>query len=117
MNLMSPRNSFHCSHRLSELITIPFQLWLIFLAIERTTLTRNLALLEKKGLVKLIAAGKGNARTVQLTPAGRQLMTDMTPAWRDAQNMAFKQVTRDEVDQALDVLRRITAELSRGEKA
>jgi len=88
-----------------------------FLAIERTTLTRNLALLEKKGLVKLIAAGKGNARTVQLTPAGRQLMDDMTPAWREAQNMAFKQVTRDEVDRALDVLRRITAELSRGEKA
>lgn len=88
-----------------------------FLAIERTTLTRNLALLEKKGLVKLIAAGKGNARTVQLTTAGRQLMDDMTPAWREAQNMAFKQVTRDEVDRALDVLRRITAELSRGEKA
>ncbi|GLQ18807.1 MarR family winged helix-turn-helix transcriptional regulator [Maritalea porphyrae] len=88
-----------------------------FLAIERTTLTRNLALLEKKGLVKLVAARKGNARTVQLTPSGRQLMTDMTPAWRQAQNMAFKRVTREEVDQALDVLRRITAELSRAESS
>ncbi|MCZ4272730.1 MarR family winged helix-turn-helix transcriptional regulator [Maritalea porphyrae] len=87
-----------------------------FLAIERTTLTRNLALLEKKQLVKLVPARKGNARTVELTPAGRQLMVDMTPAWRQAQSMAFKQVSKDEVDQALDVLRRITAELTRSEK-
>ena len=87
-----------------------------FLAIERTTLTRNLALLEKKQLVKLVPARKGNARTVELTPAGRQLMVDMTPAWRQAQSMAFKQVSRDEVDQALDVLRRITTELTRSEK-
>jgi DNA-binding MarR family transcriptional regulator len=88
-----------------------------FLAIERTTLTRNLALLEKKHLVKLVPARKGNARTVELTPAGRQLMVDMTPAWRQAQSMAFKQVSRDEVDQALDVLRRITTELTRSEKS
>jgi len=86
-----------------------------FLAIERTTLTRNLALLEKKGLVKLVVAKKGNARTVELTSAGRQLMQDMTPAWRQAQNMAFKQVSQAEVDQALDVLRRITAELTQHE--
>ena len=86
-----------------------------FLAIERTTLTRNLALLEKKGLVKLVSQAKGNARVVELTPKGEALMEEMKPAWRQAQNMAFKQVTRQEVDQALDVLRRVTAELSRGE--
>ncbi|MFT6659103.1 MarR family winged helix-turn-helix transcriptional regulator [Maritalea sp.] len=86
-----------------------------FLAIERTTLTRNLSLLEKKGFVRLVTAKKGNARTVELTSAGGRLMEVMTPAWREAQNMAFKQVTRDEVDQALDVLRRITAELTKKE--
>jgi DNA-binding MarR family transcriptional regulator len=83
-----------------------------FLAIERTTLTRNLSLLEKKGLIKLVNAPKGNARRVELTDKGRALMVEMIPAWRQAQNMAFKQVTQEEVELALDVLRRITAELS-----
>jgi len=86
-----------------------------FLAIERTTLTRNLALLEKKGLVKLVPASTGNARTVELTEVGSNLMVEMTPAWRAAQNTAFKNVTKEEVSIALDVLRRITSELSKAD--
>lgn len=83
-----------------------------FLAIERTTLTRNLALLEKKGLVKLVASDKGNARRVELTEKGHALLVEMKPAWRQAQNMAFKRVSKEEVELAIDVLRRITAELT-----
>ncbi|MGJ8527668.1 MarR family winged helix-turn-helix transcriptional regulator [Maritalea sp.] len=86
-----------------------------FLAIERTTLTRNLALLEKKRLVKLVRAKKGNARVVELTDAGMNLMSEMTPYWREAQHIAFKRVSPEEVSQALDILRRITAELSSGD--
>ena len=83
-----------------------------FLAIERSTLTRNLALLEKKGLVKLVAAKKGNARVVELTAVGYQLMKDMTPSWRKAQQLGSENVTQEEMDQAIDVLRRVTSSLS-----
>jgi len=84
-----------------------------FLSIERTTLTRNLALLEKKGLVKTFSSGKGNARCVELTNPGADLLEKMKPNWRSAQQQAFKSVTNEEVEQALYVIRKITNELTK----
>jgi len=55
------------------------------LALERTTLTRNLRLLEDAGLITPRAGG-GRAVAHELTEAGRQALAKATPLWRKAQD-------------------------------
>lgn len=53
---------------------------------ERSTLTRNLALLLTEGWVEEARAGKdGRSRPIVLTQAGKDLLASATPAWRAAQ--------------------------------
>jgi Transcriptional regulators len=56
------------------------------IAMDRTTLTRNIDLLERKGLVRKKALGKGNARGCVLTPAGDALLDQLIPRWREARD-------------------------------
>jgi DNA-binding MarR family transcriptional regulator len=58
------------------------------LGLERTTLTRNLALLEKKKWVKVRAGDDARARIVELTAMGRRKAEIAVPAWREAQAAA-----------------------------
>lgn len=54
--------------------------------LERTTLTRNLGLLEAKGWVRLLATdGDQRVRRVELTRAGRAAAEKGLAAWRKAQ--------------------------------
>jgi DNA-binding MarR family transcriptional regulator len=55
------------------------------IAMDRTTLSRNLALLERKGLVTSAAAERGNARIGALTEQGAQLVEMAVPEWRKQQ--------------------------------
>mgnify|MGYP001979725555 CR=1 FL=1 len=55
------------------------------IAMDRTTLSRNLDLLERKGLARKDAGGAGNARRCALTPEGEALLDRLMPVWRDAQ--------------------------------
>lgn len=55
------------------------------LALERTTLTRNLRLLGDAGLIAPRAGG-GRAVAHELTDAGREALARATPLWRKAQN-------------------------------
>jgi DNA-binding MarR family transcriptional regulator len=55
------------------------------LAMERTTLSRNLALLERKGLISALPAERGNGRVSALTEAGRDLFEAIVPEWRKSQ--------------------------------
>ena len=55
------------------------------LGIDRTTLTRNLALGEKNGLVETVTGDDRRVRLVEITRAGRGLADQALPAWRDAQ--------------------------------
>lgn len=52
------------------------------LAMERTTLSRNLALLERKGLVETAVTGDGKARVYELAPAGQTVFDNALPEWR-----------------------------------
>ncbi|MDN5923959.1 MAG: MarR family winged helix-turn-helix transcriptional regulator, partial [Xanthomonadales bacterium] len=56
------------------------------LAADRTTLTRNLAVLSGHGLV-LVVAGIEDARSriASITPAGHDLLVETLPTWRNAQ--------------------------------
>lgn len=55
------------------------------LAIDGTTLTRNLEVLVRRGLVENIEANDGRVRNVRLTDLGRETYEAAAPLWRDAQ--------------------------------
>jgi DNA-binding MarR family transcriptional regulator len=54
------------------------------LAMERTTLVRNLKLLEDKGWIEPVA-GNGRGRSHRLTPSGRDILERAIPMWERAQ--------------------------------
>lgn len=79
------------------------------LALERTSLLRNLALLERDGFVAPVTARSGAAKRYRLTPAGQEQLALALPHWRRAQD-AFTEVLGREraadIGRALTVLRR-----------
>ncbi|HET7716432.1 MAG TPA: MarR family transcriptional regulator [Bauldia sp.] len=63
-----------------------------FLGVERTTLTRNLALIESKRWVAIHPGKDARSRVVEVTPAGRAKVATAAPAWRAAQEAARKAI-------------------------
>jgi DNA-binding MarR family transcriptional regulator len=56
-----------------------------YLAMDGTTLSRNLRPLERAGLVRMKRiAADGRVRVAQLTPAGRRLIEHALPLWKHA---------------------------------
>lgn len=55
------------------------------MGMDRTTLSRNLALVEKKGLVLLERGEDRREVRIQLTPAGRQALDACAPLWQKTQ--------------------------------
>ena len=51
------------------------------IAMDRSTLSRNVDLLAAKGLVVKQESARGNARTCSLTPSGDRLLDDLVPQW------------------------------------
>lgn len=56
-----------------------------WLAMDRTTLVRNLRPLERDGLVRATGKGRGNKVRLTLTPKGRQTLEKFLPDWQIAQ--------------------------------
>lgn len=56
------------------------------LLMNRTTLTRELKLLEKEGLVQIAVGQDRRARTVALTPQGNAVLDRALPLWSQAQS-------------------------------
>ena len=52
---------------------------------DRTTLTRNLRLLEKRGLVRVVEGADRRVRNVTLTARGHDVWAKAVPLWREAQ--------------------------------
>ena len=59
---------------------------------DRTTLSRNLRILERTGLIRIRTAEDRRAREVTVTPKGREAVTKATPCWEQAQAHVLKQV-------------------------
>lgn len=55
------------------------------LAMDRTTLTRNLRPLEKEGLLRVMTGADRRERQVSLTARGQQVLTKALPLWEHAQ--------------------------------
>ncbi|MBI2518174.1 MAG: winged helix-turn-helix transcriptional regulator [Opitutae bacterium] len=56
-----------------------------WLAMDRTTLLRNLRPLERRGWVRDQAGRRGRARQLELAPSGHRLLAEVQPAWQRAQ--------------------------------
>lgn len=54
--------------------------------IDRTTLTRNLQILEKRGLIEIEPGEDRREREVTLTAAGMEVLAKAIPLWEEAQN-------------------------------
>jgi DNA-binding MarR family transcriptional regulator len=59
------------------------------LGLERTTLTRNLALLQRDGLVTTARGKDARQRLHSLTATGRQVLKKALPRWKRAQQAAI----------------------------
>jgi DNA-binding MarR family transcriptional regulator len=69
---------------------------------DRSTLTRNLALLLKEGWIEELAA-EGRSRPIILSKAGRELLAAAAPRWRAAQTEARKVLGKDGADALIGV--------------
>lgn len=58
------------------------------LDLEKSTLSRNLRLLESAGLVRIGNAEEGGGQRVTITERGQRALVDASPAWREAQARA-----------------------------
>ena len=78
------------------------------LALERTTLTRNLQLLEKEGLVDVEPEGYRRARSMSLTKKGEAKLKKALPIWRTTQNRIVARLGKDRWNEAKILLGDLT---------
>ncbi len=60
------------------------------LALERSSLVRNVRLLEEAGLIESVPTGEGRSLGLKLTRAGRRKLTEALPLWNKAQTSIEK---------------------------
>lgn len=76
--------------------------------LDRSTLGRNLRVLERQNLIRFEAAEDERARVVVLTPAGEAALAKARPLWVQAQN-AMHHVLGEQTDALLGHLARLNA--------
>ncbi len=64
------------------------------LGLERTTLTRIGAVLERNGWVSTAQSEDARKRLLRLTAAGRRKLEGAFPAWKEAQDLVDRQLRR-----------------------
>jgi DNA-binding MarR family transcriptional regulator len=72
---------------------------------DRSALARNLAVMQKRGLVKIRTGEDRRTRRVSLTPFGESTLTNAMPHWRNAQNTVEKQFGAERLQKLLAELR------------
>jgi DNA-binding MarR family transcriptional regulator len=68
---------------------------------ERTTLTRNLAVLEKKGLIVIESGKDRRERQVSITERGLEVLMEAIPLWKAAQEHIQDGLGGDRMDNLL----------------
>lgn len=81
------------------------------LVMERTTLTRNLKVLEKRDYVEIRVGDDRRQRIIQLSPEGRDVLNEALPRWRQAQEAMLEAwgdsypTTLQHIDQTIATVR------------
>jgi len=65
------------------------------MVMDRTSLYRALAALDRAGWIEIEGTGQGRAKAVSLTRSGRDVMADATPAWDVAQGRMIERFGAD----------------------
>lgn len=78
------------------------------LGMDRTTLTRNLAVVERAGFVSVRPGEDPRTKLVSLTVQGRKAFDDAAPLWREAQASAMERLG-DDWGKFLEMTRRIAS--------
>jgi DNA-binding MarR family transcriptional regulator len=71
---------------------------------DQTTLTRNLKLLEKCGLVAIAPGEDRRVKLVSLTPEGRDILAQALPLWEQAQSQVMQHFDRQQWETLLSLL-------------
>lgn len=82
------------------------------LLVEPSALSRNVAGLAQRGLVRLVPGADRRERGVSLTPEGRRVFRDGFPLWKQAQDALRERLGGRAFDEALGVLRTLTGPTS-----
>jgi DNA-binding MarR family transcriptional regulator len=83
-----------------------------WLAMDRTTLVRNLRPLERDGLVKAHGKGRGNKVSLTLTAKGRETLQKFLPDWQLAQRKVIKTLGKERWKEILRDLERAALALA-----
>lgn len=76
--------------------------------LDKTTLSRNLKLLNQKGWIEIVPGADARERRVRLTPDGRQRLAAARPTWQKAQAQLRSALKDRDWDATLHVLNAIT---------
>ena len=78
------------------------------LSMDRTTLVRNVALLERDGLVVSAPARDGKAKCYRVTDRGENLLQEALPLWRKAQNDVKTLLGNDDFFRTINSLKKLS---------
>lgn len=81
------------------------------MVIDRTTLTRNLASLERQGLVQFQPGSDRRVKEISLTPKGHQRLAEAYPHWKEAQTKTEELLGTDQVHKLLAELNDIISKV------
>jgi DNA-binding MarR family transcriptional regulator len=84
------------------------------LMLDRTTLTRNLGLLEKAGRVKVAIGPDRRERRITLTPAGRESLRKALPLWKEAQENVAGLLGRERLGRLVSELKAVSDRVGKG---
>ncbi|WP_457795748.1 MarR family winged helix-turn-helix transcriptional regulator [Methylocystis sp. S23] len=74
---------------------------------DRSALARNLAIMQKRGLVKVKPGEDRRTRKVTLTPFGESTLANAMPLWREAQEAVETQFGAERLQRLLSELREL----------
>ena len=83
------------------------------LDLDKTTLSRNLQLLKRKGWIESSPAEDGRERRFILSSAGKQRLAAAQPAWRDAQDQLRSELSAAEWETMWKAFRVVTQAANR----
>jgi DNA-binding MarR family transcriptional regulator len=78
-----------------------------FLGTERTTLSRNLSLLESRGLVSIETGSDKRERRITITRKGIALLERTLPLWQEAQSEVVESVGQEKWEEMLTGLQKV----------
>jgi DNA-binding MarR family transcriptional regulator len=77
------------------------------MVMDRTTLSRNLAPLERDGLIAVVPGEDRRTRTVEITAKGRRVLEKTLPLWHTAQRRLTRAIGAGEATRLLEQLRAV----------